>query len=113
MSPIPIVLAAATPTTVDPIPGSWAPSEQNLPGGPQFQLLAQGLEWWALALALVGLVIGAAVWAIGSHSQNFNQAVTGRRAVLVCGLAALVIGAGPAIVRFFYNAGANAGTSGL
>ena len=39
------------------------------------------------------------------HSQNFQQSLVGRRAVLVSGLAALLIGAGPAIINFFYGAG--------
>ena len=102
------VLTAAITAAADPLPGSWAPDQSDLPGSAQFQQLAQGLEWWALALALVGLIIGAAVWALGSHSQNLHQSVTGRRAVLVCGLAALIIGAGPTIIRFFYSAGSSA-----
>lgn len=85
----------------------WAPATQGqgVPGSSTLQALARDLEWWGLALALVGLVVGAAVWALGSHSQNFHQAVTGRRAVLACGLAALLIGAGPTIINFFFNAG--------
>jgi hypothetical protein len=57
------------------------------------------------ALALVGLVIGAAAWALGSHGQNYQQSFVGRRAVLISGLAALLIGAGPGLVNFFFNAG--------
>ena len=60
---------------------------------------------WALVASLVGLVVGAAAWALGVHSQNFQQSLVGRRAVLVSGLAALLIGAGPAIINFFYGAG--------
>ena len=67
--------------------------------------MINGLGGWALALALIGLVIGAAAWALGSHSQNYHQTYVGRRAVLVSGLAALLIGAGPAIVNFFFHAG--------
>ena len=67
--------------------------------------LIQNLEWVALILALVGILVGAAVWALGSHSQNFHQSVGGRRAVLISGLAALVIGAGPALITFCFNAG--------
>jgi hypothetical protein len=67
--------------------------------------LIQNLEWVALILALIGILVGAAVWALGSHSQNFHQSVSGRKAVLVSGLAALVIGAGPALITFCFNAG--------
>ena len=63
------------------------------------------LGGWALALSLVGLLIGAAAWALGAHSQNYQQSYSGRKAVLVSGFAALLIGAGPAIVNFFVATG--------
>ena len=81
------------------------PQANQLPGGALLQNLMDGLQFWALALALVGLVIGAAAWALGSHGQNYQQTYVGRRAVLISGLAALLIGAGPGIVNFFYTAG--------
>jgi MFS family permease len=81
------------------------PDTNDLPGGQVLQQLMNGLGGWALALALVGLVIGAAAWALGSHAQNYQQTYVGRRAVLISGLAALLIGAGPAIVNFFFHAG--------
>jgi hypothetical protein len=81
------------------------PDAGNLPGGAVLQRLTDGLGGWALVLALVGLVIGAAAWALGAHSQNYHQSYAGRRTVLVSGLAALLIGAAPAIVNFFFHAG--------
>ena len=69
------------------------------------QSLVNGLGAWALIAAMVGLVIGAAAWALGVHSQNFQQSMVGKRAVLVSGLAALLIGAAPAIINFFFHAG--------
>jgi MFS family permease len=81
------------------------PDTSSLPGGQVLQHLMNGLGGWALALALVGLLIGAAAWALGSHGQNYQQSFVGRRAVLISGLAALLIGAGPAIVNFFFTAG--------
>ncbi len=81
------------------------PDTNALPGGQLLQSLINGIGGWALAMALVGLVIGAAAWALGSHGQNYHQTYVGRRAVLVSGLAALLIGAGPAIVNFFFHAG--------
>jgi hypothetical protein len=60
---------------------------------------------WALIAALAGLLIGAAALALGVHSQNFQQSLIGRRAVLVSGLAALLIGAAPPIVNFFFHTG--------
>jgi MFS family permease len=81
------------------------PDTSALPGGQVLQNLMNGLDGWALALSLVALVIGAAAWALGSHAQNYQQSFVGRRAVLISGLAALLIGAGPAIVNFFFKAG--------
>lgn len=81
------------------------PDPSRLPGGAVLQRLADGVGGWALILALIGLLVGAAVWALGAHSQNYHQSVAGRRAVLVSGLAALVVGAAPGIVNFFFNAG--------
>jgi hypothetical protein len=85
---------------------TMTPNAGDLPGGDVLQKLMNGLDGWALALALVGLVVGAAAWALGSHGQNYQQSFVGRRAVLISGLAALLIGAGPGIVNFFFNAGA-------
>ncbi len=81
------------------------PSVGDLPGGSVLQRLTDGLGGWALVLALVGLVVGAAAWALGVHSQNFQQSLVGRRAVLVSALAALLIGAAPALINFFFHAG--------
>jgi hypothetical protein len=84
---------------------SLNPKLNELPGGGTLQALVNGLGAWALIAALAGLVIGAAAWALGVHAQNFQQSMVGRRAVLVSGLAALLIGAAPPIINFFFNAG--------
>jgi hypothetical protein len=82
-----------------------SPDTGDLPGGRVLQNLMNGIDGWALALSLVGLVVGAAAWALGSHGQNYQQSYVGRRAVLISGFAALLIGAGPGIVNFFFNTG--------
>lgn len=88
---------------------SLAPDPSALPGGSVLQTLINGLAGWALLASLAGLVIGAAVWALGAHSQNYQQAYLGRRAVLVAGVAALLVGAAPAIVNFFFHLGLGVG----
>jgi hypothetical protein len=82
-----------------------SPDPGNLPGGAVLQHLTNGLGGWALVFALVGMLVGAALWALGSHAQNHYQSFSGRKTVLVSGLAALVIGAAPALVNFFFHAG--------
>ncbi|MCL4313135.1 MAG: DUF6112 family protein [Actinobacteria bacterium] len=84
---------------------SMNPNTSNLPGGHLLQQVVNGIGGWALVLALIGLVVGAATWALGVHSQNYQHSFIGRRAVLVSGLAAVLIGAAPAIVNFFFHAG--------
>lgn len=92
------LLAQKGDVTLQPTPG-------KLPGGAALQSLANGIGGWALILSLVGLVVGAALWALGAHSQNYQQSFVGRRAVLVSGLAALLIGAAPAVINFFFHTG--------
>ncbi|HXQ58510.1 MAG TPA: DUF6112 family protein [Acidimicrobiales bacterium] len=84
---------------------TMTPDPGNLPGGAVLQHLTDGLAGWALIGALVALLIGAAAWALGAHAQNYQQSFTGRKTVLVAGLAALLIGAAPAIINFFFHAG--------
>lgn len=81
------------------------PSASALPGHSTLEQIANGIGWWALVAALLGLVVGAAAWALGSHTNNYQYSSSGRRAVLVSALAALVIGAAPEVVNFFFGAG--------
>jgi MFS family permease len=83
------------------------PDPSQLPGGATLQQLTNGIGGWALIASLVGLLIGAAAWALGAHTQNYQHSFFGRRAVLVSGLAALLIGAAPALINFFFNTGLN------
>ncbi|HET8989886.1 MAG TPA: DUF6112 family protein [Acidimicrobiales bacterium] len=82
-----------------------SPSTSDLPGSAALQQLANGLASWALIAALVALLLGAALWAIGSHTQNMHQSAQGRRAVVASLVAAVLIGAAPALVNFFFHAG--------
>ena len=81
------------------------PNPSDLPGSAELQRLADGLGGWALIGALIALVIGAVLWALGAHSQNMHQSMTGRRAVMASIAAAILIGAAPALINFFFSAG--------
>lgn len=83
------------------------PSPSDLPGSAALQQLANGIASWALIGALVALLIGAALWAVGSHTQNMHHSMAGRRAVVTALVAAVLIGAAPALINFFFNAGLN------
>ena len=89
----------------DPTPITLLPKAANLPGSDVLTGLADGLDFWALLAALIGLIIGAVMWAFGHYSQNYQQAYNGRKGVLVSGLAALLIGAAPYIIAFFVGQG--------
>ncbi|MGO9332598.1 MAG: DUF6112 family protein [Acidimicrobiales bacterium] len=98
MTVSPLVFLIAGIVTMDP-------SSSALPGRSTIQQLTNGLGWWALVASLVGLVLGAAAWGLGSHTNNYQYANAGRKAVLASGAAALLIGAAPTLVNFLFQTG--------
>ena len=83
------------------------PSTTALPGVAVLQQIANGIASWSLIACLIALVLGAGVWAIGAHFQNSNQSVAGRRAVVTSIGAAVLIGAAPQLINFFFSTGLN------
>lgn len=88
-----------------PLAVSSHPDMTGLPGSGVLQRLVDGAQGWALALSLLGVFVGAAVWAVATHSHNPHYAGRGKGAALVSALAALAIGAGPGLVNFFSSLG--------
>jgi Mn2+/Fe2+ NRAMP family transporter len=84
------------------------PSPHGLPGSNVLQQLVNGAEAWALSIALLGAFVGAALWAVASHTHNHHYAGRGRMAALISAAAALVVGAGPGLVNFFQHLGSTA-----
>ena len=84
------------------------PNPAGLPGSNVLQQIVNGAEAWALAIALLGAFIGAALWAVASHSHNHHYAARGRMAALISGASALVVGAAPGLVNFFEQLGTKA-----
>lgn len=84
------------------------PNLSALPGGNVLQQLVNGAEAWALAIAVLGAFVGAAVWALASHTQNHHYAARGRMAALISGASALIVGAAPGLVNFFERLGSTA-----
>lgn len=84
------------------------PDPGGLPGSNVLQQIVNGADAWALAITLLGAFIGAALWAVASHTNSHHYAARGRMAALVSAGAALVIGAGPGLVNFFAHLGASA-----
>lgn len=81
------------------------PDVTQLPGSGVLQALVNGAQGWALSLALIGVFVGAAVWAVATHGHNPHYAGKGKGAALVSAASALAIGAGPGLVNFFSNLG--------
>jgi type IV secretory pathway VirB2 component (pilin) len=92
-------ISASTGITVVPSQGG------DLPGEDVLQNLASGIGHWALLASIVGVFAGGVMWAFGHYSHNYQQAYNGRKGVIVSGLAALLIGAGPGIISFFFTQG--------
>jgi Mn2+/Fe2+ NRAMP family transporter len=84
------------------------PNPNALPGSNVLQQLVNGAEAWALAIALLGAFVGAALWAVASHTNNHHYAARGRMAALISAASALVVGAAPGIVNFFERLGTTA-----
>ena len=84
---------------------NMSPDASQLPGYDLLRALTNGLGGWALIAAMLGIVIGAVMWAFGHYSQNYQQALNGRRGVLVSGLAALLIGGAPQIITMLVQKG--------
>ena len=84
------------------------PDMTALPGSNVLQQLVNGAEAWALAIALLGAFIGAALWAVASHTHNHQYAARGRMAALISAASALVVGAAPGLVNFFQHLGSPA-----
>ena len=82
------------------------PSQAGLlPGETVLENLASGVGHWALLAAIVGVIIGGVMWAFGHFSHNYQQSYSGRRGVIVSGVAALLIGAASEIISFFFSLG--------
>lgn len=84
---------------------SLNPSTSALPGSAALQQIANGIAAWALVGALIALLLGAGLWAVGSHTQNMHQSAQGRRAVVTSLAAAVLIGAAPTLINFFFKTG--------
>jgi Family of unknown function (DUF6112) len=83
------------------------PNPNKLPGGGVLESLTDGIAGFGLIFCLIGLVIGAALWGLGSTSSNYQQAFAGKRTFATSAVAALLIGGAAAIINFFYGAGQN------
>jgi uncharacterized membrane protein YedE/YeeE len=100
-----IAAAAATPAPQAAPTVHVNPNPAGLPGTEVLQGMLDGLAFWGLLAAVAGIVLGAIVWAIASHSNNHHWATKGRGGAMGSALAALVVGGAGPIVNFFIDLG--------
>ena len=81
------------------------PNANGLPGSSVVTDLLGGLQAWALFGSIAAVLIGAAIWGIASHSGSAVGVHRGRSAFLGGAIGAVLAGAGPAIVNFFFSTG--------
>ena len=81
------------------------PDVSGLPGSAKLQEFANAAGGWGLVLILIAFLVAVVTWAFGSHSQNYQYAVAGRRGVLIALAAALLIGGAATLINFFWSAG--------
>src|SRR4051812_25897260 len=97
------MLGSLTVFAADTIP--TVNSSSNFIGTNTAQKFASGVMFYALIFCIVGLVLSAGMWAVGSFSSNYTQSVNGKKGFLICAGAALAIGAATALVKYFVGQG--------
>lgn len=81
------------------------PNANGLPGSGVVTSLLSGLQAWALFGSIAAILIGAAMWGLATHTGSAVGVHRGRTALLGGAVGAVIAGAGPAIVDFFFSAG--------
>jgi hypothetical protein len=77
------------------------PNSNGLPGVAAALRIVGALLTFGLIAAVAGIVIGAMVWAVGSHGANPHHASRGKTGVIVSSVAAVLVGSAETIVNFF------------
>lgn len=81
------------------------PNDGGLPGLPVLKQVMGSVNLFGI-IGLVGaLALSSAVWAWGHHTGGHQAEAHGKKGVLVCAEAALLLGAANGIVAFFSTLG--------
>ena len=81
------------------------PNSTAIPGINTLSTLVGSLMAFGLVLSLAGFVGCAIVMAIGHHSGNPQWSTRGKMGLLVCLVAALLIGGSDLLINTFFNLG--------
>lgn len=102
-----LTVLSATPASADDVADSYAAAKKDI------NTLAGGLAWYALMMCLVGTLISASLWAIGSKGQNPGQELTGKKGFVVCFTAAFFVGAAPGMINYLNKAATTMDRAGV
>ena len=83
------------------------PNSTAIPGLKTLSTLVGSLMAFGLVLSLAGFVGCAIVMAIGHHSANPQWSTRGKMGLLVCLVAALLIGGADLLINTFFNLGSS------
>ena len=83
------------------------PNSTAVPGLSTLSTLVGSLMAFGLVLSLAGFVGCAIVMSIGHHSANPQWSTRGKMGLLVCLVAALLIGGSDLLINTFYNLGSS------
>jgi hypothetical protein len=83
------------------------PNSTAIPGINPLSTLVGSLMAFGLVLSLAGFVGCAIAMAIGHHSANPQWSTRGKTGLLVCLVAALLIGGSDVLINSFYSLGTN------
>ena len=81
------------------------PNTTAIPGLSTLSTLVGSLMAFGLVLSLAGFVGCAIVMSIGHHSANPQWSTRGKMGLLVCLVAALLIGGSDLLINTFFNLG--------
>ena len=82
-----------------------APNTTAIPGLSTLSTLVGSLMAFGLVLSLAGFVGCAIAMAVGHHSANPQWSSRGKMGLLVCLVAALLIGCSDLLINTFFNLG--------
>ena len=83
------------------------PNSTAIPGLKTLSTLVGSLMAFGLVLSLAGFVGCAIAMAIGHHSANPQWSTRGKMGLLVCLVAALLIGGSDLLINTFFNLGSS------
>lgn len=87
------------------LPDEISEAAKNIPGSNVLAYVVEGLEGWAIILALLALVVAALIWAFASFTSNQANQTAGRKGVMIAALVVLIVAAAPVLVTWAYNLG--------